>query len=119
LDEPTNHLDIHSVELLIEALNKYEGSLILVSHDRYFVSKVANTIWEIENQKIKIFNGGYEELSEWKERQKQNAEARNQKSEVGSRKSEIRNQKSDADGNRAGSQNPETLQTSDVRPQTS
>ena len=51
LDEPTNHLDIHSVELLIEALKKYEGSLILVSHDRYFISKVANTIWEIDNKR--------------------------------------------------------------------
>lgn len=68
LDEPTNHLDIHSVELLIEALNKYEGSLILVSHDRYFVSKVANTLWEIENHNIKTFQGGYEEYVEWKER---------------------------------------------------
>jgi len=47
LDEPTNHLDMHSVELLIEALNKYEGSYILVSHDRYFISKTANKIWEI------------------------------------------------------------------------
>ncbi len=71
LDEPTNHLDLHSVELLIEALNKYEGSLIFVSHDRYFVSKVANTIWEIDDHKIKSFAGGYEEWGEWKERQKQ------------------------------------------------
>ncbi|HET9429621.1 MAG TPA: ABC-F family ATP-binding cassette domain-containing protein, partial [Chitinophagaceae bacterium] len=47
LDEPTNHLDMHSCDLLIDALNKYEGSLILVSHDRYFISKTANKIWEI------------------------------------------------------------------------
>ena len=68
LDEPTNHLDIHSVELLVEALNKYKGSLILVSHDRYFISKVANKIWEIENLKIKEFAGGYEEYVDWKKR---------------------------------------------------
>ena len=53
LDEPTNHLDIHSCELLAEALNKYEGSYILVSHDRYFISKTANKIWEIEDGRNK------------------------------------------------------------------
>lgn len=72
LDEPTNHLDMHSVELLVEALNKYEGSFILVSHDRYFVSKTANKIWEIDNYEIKEFNGGYDEWMEWKERQAAN-----------------------------------------------
>ena len=70
LDEPTNHLDIHSVELLSEALNKYEGSYILVSHDRYFISKTANKIWEIIDHEIKEFKGGYEEYVEWKERMK-------------------------------------------------
>jgi len=68
LDEPTNHLDIHSVELLIEALNRYKGSIVLVSHDRYFISKVANKIWEIDNLKIKEFAGGYEEQVQWKKR---------------------------------------------------
>ncbi|RYZ29835.1 MAG: ABC transporter ATP-binding protein, partial [Chitinophagaceae bacterium] len=68
LDEPTNHLDIHSTELLIEALNKYGGSIILVSHDRYFVSKIANKIWEIRDKQIKEFKGGYEEWVEWNER---------------------------------------------------
>jgi ATP-binding cassette, subfamily F, member 3 len=74
LDEPTNHLDIHSVELLSEALNKYEGSYILVSHDRYFISKTANKIWEIVDHEIKEFKGGYEEYVQWKERmEKSNA----------------------------------------------
>jgi ATP-binding cassette subfamily F protein 3 len=68
LDEPTNHLDIHSVELLIESLNKYEGSIVLVSHDRYFISKIANKIWEIEDHKIVEFKGSYAEWLEWKER---------------------------------------------------
>ncbi len=70
LDEPTNHLDLHSVELLIEALNKYEGSLILVSHDRYFISKTANKIWEIEDGQIKAFKGSYDEWIDWKNRMK-------------------------------------------------
>ncbi|HET9056790.1 MAG TPA: ABC-F family ATP-binding cassette domain-containing protein [Chitinophagaceae bacterium] len=72
LDEPTNHLDILSVELLIEALNKYQGSMILVSHDRYFISKTANKIWEIENYQIKEFNGPYDEYVTWKERKQMN-----------------------------------------------
>ena len=55
LDEPTNHLDIHSADLLIDALNRYQGSYILVSHDRYFISKTANKIWEIVDHKIKEF----------------------------------------------------------------
>ncbi|MBS1974865.1 MAG: ABC-F family ATP-binding cassette domain-containing protein, partial [Bacteroidetes bacterium] len=73
LDEPTNHLDMHSCELLIDALNKYEGSFILVSHDRYFISKTANKIWEIENHQIKEFKGCYKEWAEWKERMSTNA----------------------------------------------
>jgi ATP-binding cassette, subfamily F, member 3 len=68
LDEPTNHLDMHSCDLLIEALNKYEGSLLLVSHDRYFISKTANKIWEIDEHKIREFKGTYEEWVDWKER---------------------------------------------------
>jgi ATP-binding cassette subfamily F protein 3 len=68
LDEPTNHLDMHSCDLLIEALNKYEGTIILVSHDRYFISKTANKIWEIVDHEIKEFKGGYEEWVAWKER---------------------------------------------------
>jgi ATP-binding cassette subfamily F protein 3 len=68
LDEPTNHLDMATVELLAEALTKYDGSIILVSHDRYFISKTANKIWEIEDEKIIEFKGDYTEWVEWKER---------------------------------------------------
>src|SRR5690606_21394239 len=67
LDEPTNHLDMQSVEMLIEALGKYDGTLIFVSHDRYFISKTANKIWWIEEHKIKEFNGGYDEWHTWYE----------------------------------------------------
>jgi ATP-binding cassette, subfamily F, member 3 len=84
LDEPTNHLDMHSCDLLIEALNKYEGSLILVSHDRYFISKTANKIWEIDNYEIKEFKGNYEEWVEWKQRmeERKKTEIRIPKSEL-------------------------------------
>ncbi len=68
LDEPTNHLDMVTVELLADALTKYDGSIILVSHDRYFISKTANKIWEIVDEKIVEFKGNYAEWIEWKER---------------------------------------------------
>ena len=78
LDEPTNHLDMHSVELLADALNQYEGSYILVSHDRYFISKTANKIWEITDHRIKEFKGGYHEWVAWNERMAKQATSSNQ-----------------------------------------
>ncbi|WP_217607156.1 ABC-F family ATP-binding cassette domain-containing protein [Chitinophaga sp. GbtcB8] len=69
LVEPTNHLDMNSVQMLIDALNKYEGSFLLVSHDRYFVNGTANKIWEIVDGKIKEFKGTYAEYEDWKKRQ--------------------------------------------------
>lgn len=71
LDEPTNHLDMQSVDLLIEALNKYQGTYILISHDRYFVSRTANKYWEIEDGKVNEFKGSYDDLLEWKEKKAQ------------------------------------------------
>lgn len=67
LDEPTNHLDMASVEMLVEALNEYEGTLIIVSHDRYFISQTANKIWWIEEGFIKEFVGSYDEWHVWLE----------------------------------------------------
>ena len=79
LDEPTNHLDLVSIELLITALNKYDGTFIMVSHDRYFIRKTANKIWEIIDGKIKEFNGGYDEYLEWQQRMAAKHEAQNAK----------------------------------------
>lgn len=61
LDEPTNHLDIQSVKILIKVLREYEGTIIIVSHDRYFLSQIANKIWWIENNEVKEYPGDYEE----------------------------------------------------------
>ena len=69
LDEPTNHLDMQSVNILIQALQQYEGTFIVVSHDRHFVSKVANKIWWIENKELKEYPGTYEEFTWWKSNQ--------------------------------------------------
>ncbi|MGN8057557.1 ABC-F family ATP-binding cassette domain-containing protein [Pedobacter sp. 22163] len=65
LDEPTNHLDIQSVNILIQALDQFEGTFIAVSHDRYFLDNVANKIWFIEGGKIKQYPGTYAEYEEW------------------------------------------------------
>lgn len=65
LDEPTNHLDIASVNILISALQQYEGTFIVVSHDRYMLDNVANKIWFIEDQEIKEYPGTYAEYEEW------------------------------------------------------
>ena len=60
LDEPTNHLDIASREWVEDALEEYEGALIFVSHDRYFVNKFATRIWELEDGHIRDYLCGYE-----------------------------------------------------------
>jgi ATP-binding cassette subfamily F protein 3 len=105
LDEPTNHLDMHSCDLLIDALNKYEGSIILVSHDRYFISKTANKIWEIVDHKVKEFKGGYEEWVAWNERMLK------QKSESLDKKGEVRNDSPKKAGSRGTDLEKTTVQT--------
>ena len=65
LDEPTNHLDIQSVNVLVDVLNRYEGTYIVVSHDRYFLSRIANKIWYIEDRHLKEYPGTYQEYDQW------------------------------------------------------
>ena len=69
LDEPTNHLDIASREWMEDALEEYEGALIFVSHDRYFVDKFATRIWELENAQIRDFPCGYAKYRAIKEKE--------------------------------------------------
>ena len=74
LDEPTNHLDIPAKEMLEEALQNYDGSVIVVSHDRYFISKVANKIVEIRDGEFRVYLGDYhyylDKIAEEKEQEK-------------------------------------------------
>ena len=65
LDEPTNHLDIRSVNILAEAVRSFEGSCLIVSHDRHFIRRTANKIWYIEDLKLKEYPGTYDEFV-WK-----------------------------------------------------
>ncbi|HEX8326983.1 MAG TPA: ATP-binding cassette domain-containing protein [Hymenobacter sp.] len=67
LDEPTNHLDMVSVNILIQALEQYEGTFIVISHDRYFVENVATKIWFIEDFQLKEYPGTYNEYEQWQE----------------------------------------------------
>jgi len=64
LDEPTNHLDIPAKETLETALNGFDGTLVFVSHDRYFISQIANKIVEIKDSNLRAFAGGYEYYQE-------------------------------------------------------
>ncbi|MBS4162739.1 putative ABC transporter ATP-binding protein YkpA [Candidatus Protochlamydia amoebophila] len=67
-DEPTNHLDLEAIDELTKALQNYSGTLLLVSHNRYFVSHIANRILEINYQKIEDFKGSYPEYVEKQEK---------------------------------------------------
>lgn len=68
LDEPTNHLDIMARETVEAALEAFDGTVLVVSHDRYFVNEVANRIWEIENRQVKDYKGNYDFYLEEKEK---------------------------------------------------
>ena len=61
LDEPTNHLDMRAKDVLLEALMKYTGTVVFVSHDRYFIDKLATRVFEIGDGKVEIYPGNYED----------------------------------------------------------
>jgi ATP-binding cassette subfamily F protein 3 len=75
LDEPTNHLDMVSVNILIQALQQYAGTFLVISHDRFFVEQIANTIWFIEDHQLKEYPGPYEEYEYWLEERQKNSAA--------------------------------------------
>ncbi|MEE0517067.1 MAG: ABC-F family ATP-binding cassette domain-containing protein, partial [Anaerovoracaceae bacterium] len=95
LDEPTNHLDIGMLKWLEQYLSSYKGSIIIVSHDRYFLNKSVNKIFEIEHHKLKVYDGNYDTFAE-KKRQLREAEARayeNQQREIKRQEDIIRHMK--------------------------
>ena len=61
LDEPTNHLDLRSKDVLLNALREYSGTLVFVSHDRYFIDQLATRVFEIENGRVNVYPGNYED----------------------------------------------------------
>jgi ATP-binding cassette subfamily F protein 3 len=61
LDEPTNHLDLRAKDVLLNALMEYTGTVVFVSHDRYFIDKLATRVFEVGDGKVEIFPGNYED----------------------------------------------------------
>jgi ATP-binding cassette, subfamily F, member 3 len=68
LDEPTNHLDLQAKDVLLEALRKFTGTIVFVSHDRYFIDKLATRVFHIENGTLQDYPGNYEDYLWQKEK---------------------------------------------------
>ena len=99
LDEPTNHLDINATEWLENFLRGYQGAVLLVSHDRYFLDAVTDTIAELEHQKLTVYKGNYSHFKKQKEeRQLRQMELYNQQQAEIARLQDLikRNMKADA-----------------------
>jgi ATP-binding cassette subfamily F protein 3 len=74
LDEPTNHLDLRAKDVLLEALEKFTGTVVFVSHDRYFIDKLATRVFEVADGGVQVFPGNYEDYL-WRKQQPANAVA--------------------------------------------
>jgi ATP-binding cassette subfamily F protein 3 len=69
LDEPTNHLDLRAKDVLLDALQKFTGTVVFVSHDRYFIDKLATKVFEVGGGEVHAFPGDYEEFQRYKQRE--------------------------------------------------
>jgi ATP-binding cassette subfamily F protein 3 len=76
LDEPTNHLDLRAKDVLLEALEKFAGTVVFVSHDRYFIDKLATKVLDVAEQRVTVFPGNYEDFR-WRKEQASAARAAN------------------------------------------
>ena len=91
LDEPTNHLDLPARESLEQALKEYDGTLVFVSHDRYFISAVAQKVVEIEDGKLNAFEGGYAFYTQEKKKLKEEKARREEQIKFAAREQEKQN----------------------------
>ena len=73
LDEPTNHLDMRAKDVLLESLQEFNGTVVFVSHDRYFIDKLATRIFEIGDGRVEVFPGNYEDYL-WRKQRQQSGE---------------------------------------------
>lgn len=97
LDEPTNHLDIPAKEMLEEALQNYDGTVLIVSHDRYFISQVANKIVEIREGELRVYHGDYHyylrKIEEEKEKARQAKAIAEQQAKAAAKKAKEKEKK--------------------------
>ena len=100
LDEPTNHLDIPAKQMLEDALCAYEGAALLVSHDRYFISRVANRIVELRDGELVLYRGNYSYYVEKKAEEKEAAEAALQQAQQEAKKKAKREKQKERDAKR-------------------
>jgi len=99
LDEPTIHLDIASQEILEEVLADFNGTILLVSHDRYLINALATQVWAIEDGKLRVYDGSY---SDYEEQRSRKQEARGKEQEKRGKRQEARGKKQEARGKRQG-----------------
>jgi ATP-binding cassette subfamily F protein 3 len=95
LDEPTNHLDIPAQEVLQEVLEHFDGTVLLVSHDRYLVDHLATQLWELRDGRLRVFKGSYQEFLADRERQTQAARQAAAQQRAESRQQERQGRKQD------------------------
>ena len=100
LDEPTNHLDIPAKQMLEDALCAYEGAALLVSHDRYFISRVANRIVELRDGELVLYRGDYNYYLEKKTEERQAADAALKKAEQEAKRQAKRDKQKERDNRR-------------------
>ena len=82
LDEPTNHLDMRAKDVLLEALAAFSGTVVFVSHDRYFIDRLATRVLEVENGTVTTHEGNYEDYLRWKSQAAVPAAARERRSKT-------------------------------------
>ncbi len=83
LDEPTNHLDMRAKDVLLESLEKYNGTVVFVSHDRYFIDKLATRVFEIGDGRVEVFPGNYEDYL-WRKQRERSGDERSRADGLGS-----------------------------------
>jgi ATP-binding cassette subfamily F protein 3 len=86
LDEPTNHLDIPAQEMLQDVLERFDGTILLVSHDRYLVNRLASQIWYLEDGRLRVFKGSYQAYLDDRDRQWEEAQTAAAKEREGPKK---------------------------------